>query len=395
MAIEIRKVENSRQKRDFLSLPFILSGNSTDWNPPVFSEERRKADFRRNQKHDRFEKAFFVAYDIDGKPVGRIALSYDRHLSELEQENHGSWWFFDCADDPEAADALFRTARRWFDARGVIRASGPLPPLDFPVGGFREADSARLPFPFPSATPGYGALAESAGLRRGSCSLVVRLDLGSSVSDTLKKLVQTVASYDPQMIRIPEEYTAHGSGRFLNFCRSIYSEALLSGPDREHQLRFLQRWMIHEYTCVATSNDRPLAFAAALSDAAPVALAARKSLSSLPVYRNLPGFARRIVETAWQSLSIYAWNTMRKPPAFLSRFRSKPSDSPAILFAGDEQPALSAFLDTLPIAPEETPAFSTAWVVFRGLDASKAESLSRDYGETGCALFREYYLETE
>lgn len=396
MGIEIRKVETSRQKRDFLSLPQLLYGNSPDWSPPVFSEERRSADFRHNQKHDRYEKAYFLAYDIDGLPVGRIALSYDRHLSELEQENHGSWWMFECADDPEAADALFHTAKRWFDARGVISARGPLPPLGIPVGGIAEKSAQTpLPFPFKDSRASYATLLRNAGLKSGSCSAAIQIDLESPLPDALLSLGAKKNTENGQLIGLPLEETGRSAGRFVRFCQSIYQKSLLSGPDMENQLRYFHRWMDRNRAFVAAGNQEPLAFVIGVTDAHSVTRGVYSFLKGIPLFLKLPLFLSSRVHSLFQSVALGNRNIMRNLPTFLSKIRQKPSESAVFLFAGDSVPAKKVLLESLPFGSDRKDGASKAWIVFSGLTPQTSEALRVSLGDSRCVVFQEYLLDTD
>ena len=55
------------------------------------------------------EVALFLAYR-DGRPVGRVSAHVNRRHDEQFDDRKGFFGFFDCEDDPEAAQALFASA---------------------------------------------------------------------------------------------------------------------------------------------------------------------------------------------------------------------------------------------------------------------------------------------
>ena len=67
--------------------------------------------------------------------VGRIAGIIDRHYNQFHDEKMGIWGFFECADDPEAAAALFSSVKTWVRRKGMTFMRGPLnPSTNYEVG---------------------------------------------------------------------------------------------------------------------------------------------------------------------------------------------------------------------------------------------------------------------
>lgn len=59
-----------------------------------------------------------------GRPVGRITAHLHRASDATHGETRGNFGFFDCADDPEAAQALLDAAADWALAKGATRVIG-------------------------------------------------------------------------------------------------------------------------------------------------------------------------------------------------------------------------------------------------------------------------------
>jgi hypothetical protein len=67
--------------------------------------------------------------------VGRIAGIIDRRYNEFHGEQMGIWGFFECADDPAAAAALFSAVETWARRKGMAFVRGPLnPSTNYEVG---------------------------------------------------------------------------------------------------------------------------------------------------------------------------------------------------------------------------------------------------------------------
>ncbi len=73
------------------------------------------------------ERILFLARR-GSETVGRIAGIIDRNYNQFHNEKMGIWGFFECADDPEAAAALFSAVETWVRQKGMTFLRGPLSP---------------------------------------------------------------------------------------------------------------------------------------------------------------------------------------------------------------------------------------------------------------------------
>ncbi len=125
MALEVRPVASKRELNAFIKLPWRLYRNEPYWVPPLLFERKRFLDRTRNPFFRHAEAEFFMAWR-DGRPVGRISAHIDRRFNEFQGHDWGLFGFFECEDDPEAAQALLSTAEEWLRARGRDRMVGPM-----------------------------------------------------------------------------------------------------------------------------------------------------------------------------------------------------------------------------------------------------------------------------
>ena len=106
---EIVTVEGGSELKDFIDLPWRIYAEYPNWVPPLKKEVRRMLDSRRHPFWEFSERILFLARR-GSETVGRIAGIIDRHYNQFHDEKMGIWGFFECADDPEAAAALFSSA---------------------------------------------------------------------------------------------------------------------------------------------------------------------------------------------------------------------------------------------------------------------------------------------
>jgi len=123
--VEIKPVRSRGDLNAFIKLPFALYRNEPRWVAPLLSDVRKRLDREHNPFFAHAEAEFLLAFR-DGRPVGRISAHIDRHLNEFQDNDWGLWGWFECADDPEAAAALFAAAEAWLRERGRGTMVGPM-----------------------------------------------------------------------------------------------------------------------------------------------------------------------------------------------------------------------------------------------------------------------------
>jgi len=124
VTLALEPVGGRRARRLFRDLPLRLHAGDPAFVPPIRAAVDAALDRRKNPFWRHAEAAEWVARR-SGRPVGRIGACRDGDL-EARAPGCGVVGFFDCADDPEAAAALFDAAEGWLRARGLTRARGPL-----------------------------------------------------------------------------------------------------------------------------------------------------------------------------------------------------------------------------------------------------------------------------
>jgi GNAT superfamily N-acetyltransferase len=113
----------------FIKLPWRLYRNERNWVPPLISERKAHLDREHNPFFEHAEAEYFLAWrgrPGHGEPVGRITAHVDHRLNEFQSNEWGLFGFFECEDDPEAAEALLATAERWLRERRRDRMVGPM-----------------------------------------------------------------------------------------------------------------------------------------------------------------------------------------------------------------------------------------------------------------------------
>jgi hypothetical protein len=166
MALEIRAVENKKDRETFLHVPWALGmREDPNWVPPLLDDYRRLLDPKKSPYLKHGEVRCFLALH-DGQPAGRISAQIDADFDKQWPEEKGVafFGFFESKDDPAVARALFDKAAEWARSRGRTRLRGPFT-LDSKgeTGVLIEGFETPPRIGMPHNRPYVGPLIESAG----------------------------------------------------------------------------------------------------------------------------------------------------------------------------------------------------------------------------------------
>ena len=139
------------------------------------------------------ERILFLARR-GSETVGRIAGIIDRHYNEFHGEKMGIWGFFECADDPEAAAALFSSVETWVRQKGMTFVRGPLnPSTNYEAGllidGFDYPPALMMTY----NPPYYPRLVESCGFTKEKDLLAFLIDGAYRLPEWMDRLAERMA----------------------------------------------------------------------------------------------------------------------------------------------------------------------------------------------------------
>ena len=127
MPVTVEQATTKKQIREFVKLPYTLYDRDRNWVPQLLADEYKKLDRGRHPFWQHAAGELFLARR-DGTPVGRIGAIHDSLWETCYGEKAAYWGWFECTDDPEAAQALFDAAVDWARKRGCTRIIGPMSP---------------------------------------------------------------------------------------------------------------------------------------------------------------------------------------------------------------------------------------------------------------------------
>ena len=132
MSVEIRQV-SEKELNAFVNFPFELYQNDPYWVGELKADTKHLLS-EKNVFWTHGRRALFMAYQ-NGRAIGRIMALVNTAHNEYHHENIGFFGFFDCINQQEIANALFKAGESWLKAQGVTAVRGPANPSSNHVYG--------------------------------------------------------------------------------------------------------------------------------------------------------------------------------------------------------------------------------------------------------------------
>lgn len=142
--IQVKKVETKREMNDFVRLPRELYEGCPYYVPDLEMDIRETFDPRKNAGLEFSDIQPFIAYDADGKAVGRIAGIINHRANEKWKTKNVRFGLIEFIDDPDVSAALLHAVEAWGKERGMKHIQGPMGIFDFDKEGMLVEDFDQL-----------------------------------------------------------------------------------------------------------------------------------------------------------------------------------------------------------------------------------------------------------
>lgn len=134
--MQIVKVENKKQLKQFVQFALDLYKDCEYFCPPITSDELKTLDSTRNPAFEVCEAVYFLAIDDSGKVVGRIAGIINHRANSYWNVKKTRFGWFDFIDDLSVSKALLDAVAEWGRSMGMESLNGPV--------GFSDMDHEGL-----------------------------------------------------------------------------------------------------------------------------------------------------------------------------------------------------------------------------------------------------------
>ena len=261
--IVIQRVTNSRQRKQFLQLPWTIYRKDPFWIPPLRINQQEMVGYSHNPFYDQNQIQTFLAYR-EGEVVGRIGAILNQGHIHRYDDLRGFFGFFESIDNQEVANELFNAARDWFADQGIFKLRGPTnPSLNAEVGLLIDGFDSAPTFMMTYNPAYYERLIENYGFRKTQ-------DLYAFWGHVsmLPKIAEKLAPVAEQIIeRYNVKVRPLDKSRFLEDVKSflsIYNRSMtntwgfvpMSDGEVEHVAKSLQHLIVPELAIIVEIDGR-------------------------------------------------------------------------------------------------------------------------------------------
>jgi hypothetical protein len=267
----IELARDGRGVSRFLRVPYSIYHGDPNWVAPLLADLKKV--FRDvNPLFEHAEMKLWVA-TRDGKDVGRIAGILDRNHNEFHKEATAFWGFFESADDPAVAGALFDAVNRWAREKGMNRLLGPMNPTTndecgLLIEGFDRPPAVMMPY-----NPRYYVpLVEGAGFTKAKDLLAYHFHVAPKPLERLSRIADGVQRREKDVVVRPIRRKTLVAD--LGKVKQVYNAAWEANwgfvPMTDKELDFmasrLKPLLVEEYALLAEVAGEPVGFMLSLPD---------------------------------------------------------------------------------------------------------------------------------
>lgn len=145
MKVTVREVSGKKDLRRFVDFPNRMYRKNRYYVPQLIKADMDALNPKANHAFEVCEVCLWMAFDEQGKAVGRIAGIINRVFNEKNGLKRARFSYVDFIDDSSVSDALFDAVENWARSKGMTELTGPEGMLEFDVAGVLVEGFDRLP----------------------------------------------------------------------------------------------------------------------------------------------------------------------------------------------------------------------------------------------------------
>jgi hypothetical protein len=272
-SLVVKPVETSRERKQFLTLPWELYRGDPNWVPPLRTNQQELVGYKPHPFYDNAEGQTFLAL-ADGKPVGRILAVLNHAHNRHHNEQRGFFGFFESVDDPAVAAGLFDAARAWLRERNITAVRGPTnPSLNYECGLLIEGFDSPPTFMMTYNKPYYQQLIEGYGFQKSQDMYAFwgRTEQLDKLDEKLHFIAaEATRRFEIKTRRLDRRRFKEDVRLFLDVynraCVGVWGFTPLSDTEIDHMSAAMKYLIVPEMTSIAEINGEPVGAVFALLD---------------------------------------------------------------------------------------------------------------------------------
>lgn len=297
MAITVTPVVSSHERRAFIRFPWKIYSGNPYWAPPLLSKQKSLFNRRKFPFFEHSEAEFYLARQ-DEQIVGRIAAIKNNNHLKVYKDGVGFFGFFECIDDQEVADALFKRAEEWLAARGLTKIRGPEnysqnEDCGLLIDAFDRPPVIMMPY----NPPYYQQLLENYGFQKAIDLYAYAIEYADRIPDRLERAAQQIyqqADFTVRQVnlkKIDEEIVK---------IRAVYNSAWAENwgavPLTDREIDHLKKQLLQivnpKICFIAEKNGQPIGVSIAVPDLNEILIKLNGRLFPFGIFKLLTGYKK-------------------------------------------------------------------------------------------------------
>lgn len=142
--LTVKKVETKSALDDFIQFPKKLYADCPYYVPDLDMNIRNLFNPKKNAGLDFSDIQAFIAFNSQGKLIGRIVGIINHHANEKWKTKNVRFGLFDFVDDMKVSEALLNAVAQWGKEWGMENIQGPMGITDFDKEGMLLEDFNQM-----------------------------------------------------------------------------------------------------------------------------------------------------------------------------------------------------------------------------------------------------------
>jgi len=193
MAITVKPVTSKVEMKQFIYLPRKIHAHHANWVPPLWSDDARVLDPKRNPAHEYCDSIYALAYK-DGEAVGRVTGVINHRYNEHAKVQNARFGFLEVPDDPAVTKALLEFVENWAKSKGMSKIVGPMgfteeDPEAFIIEGYDQIPNLATYQNLPYLLHHLDAF----GYQKEIDYMVYKMDIAGAMTDLYRRIFERVS----------------------------------------------------------------------------------------------------------------------------------------------------------------------------------------------------------
>jgi len=190
--VEIREVKTRKDLKRFICLPEKIHAGHKTWVPPIYWDEWKYFDARKNQAFSYCDTLLLLAFRGD-EVVGRVMGIINRRYNAHRKDATARFGYLETWEDEEVVRTLLQTVENWARERGMNRIIGPYgftdqDPEGFLIEGFENRATIATYHNF----PWMPRMVENLGYTKDVDYFVYKLDVPREIPEFYRRIYERV-----------------------------------------------------------------------------------------------------------------------------------------------------------------------------------------------------------